>query len=159
MMKFLTKYDETRCVVSTPGQRLTPEYQLRVDDEGVDYLEHVGNTDLQASINSHKDSVDINLIMARIENGEKDLLERAKGFYADVTDCNVNLQDALNIGIKGESLYQKLPLEIKNKFSGYVDMANKPKELFTALQEYLKPPVKREISKKEEVKSEVNTDE
>lgn len=141
-MKFRSKFDEVCIEPSTPGEALQPEYQLVMKEDGVYDLEQVGYTDLHKLIQSHKDSVDINLIMSRIENGETDLLERAKGFYADVTELPINLKDALNVGLQGERLFENLPVDVKEKFSSYVDMVNNPERLFKALEERNKPVVK-----------------
>lgn len=152
-MKFRTKYDKTAVVESRAGDRIQPEYVMVIKEDGTKTLEKSGCTDVQALINSHKDSVDINLIMARVKNGETDLLERAKGFYADVTELPCNLQDAMNLGLQGERFFDSLPPEIRENFSSAVDMINNPERLFKAIEDMSKVPEQKQPNQNEPIEN------
>lgn len=131
-----SKYEKPTRFFGNSGERYKIEYQLRIDKEGREVLEPVGQTDLQAYIDSHEPSVNIQNILEQFRNGQVDALERAKGFYADVTQLPVTLQDIFNMNKKGEEFFEKLPVEVKNQFQdNYVNFLFNPEKMVEVLTE------------------------
>lgn len=115
-MKWKTQYDLHPRVEANAGSPVRTLYGGRYDANGRVVLEEKGTEDLYAYIQSFKDSVDINVILARFSNGDTEALSRAQGFYADVTDFPTNMADALNRINECEEMFKSLPLEVRQKF-------------------------------------------
>lgn len=113
-MNFRRKYDEHQVFYSEVGESIQPEYSLRVDDDGKEELYQSGETDLQEFIQSHYESVSMDNILARYMNGDPSVLQKVKGFFADVSEMPVTLSDVLNIQKRGKELFDKLPIEYRN---------------------------------------------
>lgn len=115
-MTWKTQYDSHPRVEANAGSPVRTVYGGRYDANGRVVLEEKGTEDLYAYIQSFKDSVDINVILARFSNGDTEALSRAQGFYADVTDFPTNMADALNRINECEEMFKSLPLEVRQKF-------------------------------------------
>lgn len=115
-MKFKTQYDAHDRVAACVGSPVRTVYGGRYDANGRVVLEEKGKEDLYAYIQSFKDSVDINVILARFTNGDTEALSRAQGFYADVADFPSNMADALNRINECEEMFKSLPLDVRQKF-------------------------------------------
>jgi hypothetical protein len=115
-MKFRTQYDSHDRVSACAGSPVRTVYGGRYDANGRVVLEKKGEEDFYGYIQSFKDSVDINVILARFTNGDTEALSRAQGFYADVTDFPSNMADALNRINECEEMFKALPLDVRQKF-------------------------------------------
>lgn len=115
-MKFATQYTEHDRVHAEPGSPIKILYGGRYDANGRIVLEEKGQENLYDYIQSFRDSVDLNVILARFANGETDALSKAQGFYADVTDFPKNMAEALNRINECEEMFKSLPLEVRQKF-------------------------------------------
>lgn len=115
-MKFPTQYTKHERVTACVGSPVRTVYGGRYDANGRVVLEIKGQENLYDFIQSFKDSVDINVILARFTNGDPEALSRAQGFYADVTSFPSNMADALNRINECEEMFKSLPLEVRQKF-------------------------------------------
>lgn len=113
---FKTRYCEHDRFHCDSGSRFEPEYATHFDENGELIFEVVGQIDLYDRIQSHADSVDVNLILRRYSNGEIDALDRYKGFYADVSDLPDNYAELLNRINEAERFFNSLPAEEKDRF-------------------------------------------
>lgn len=115
---FLTQYSGERLrPLSNPGNPVKITYGGRYDEKGRVVLEEKGRENLYDFIQSHKDSVDINHILARFTNGETDVLSKVQGFYGDVTSFPSNYAEALNRIQECEEMFRTLPVETRAKFN------------------------------------------
>ena len=108
-----TPHDRIHANVGSPVKVL---YRGKYDANGRVVLEMSGEENLYDYIQSFRDSVDLNVVLARFANGEVDALSKAQGFYADVTDFPANLAEALNRINQAEEMFKALPLETRQKF-------------------------------------------
>lgn len=115
-MKFKTQFDEHDRVFSDPGSPERIEYRGYYNEKGDVELEAIGKTNIYDEIQSHADSVDIKCIMNKYRCGDLEVLNKVKGFYADVTDMPKNFREFLNIAIDAEAHFNELPVDIKEKF-------------------------------------------
>ena len=115
-MKFRTQYDSHERVPACVGSPVRTVYGGRYDANGRVVLDKKGEENLYDFIQSFKDSVDINVILARFSNGDTEALSRAQGFYADVTDFPSNMADALNRINECEEMFKSLPLDVRQEF-------------------------------------------
>lgn len=115
-MKFATQYTKHDRVHAELGSPIKTLYGGRYDANGRIVLEEKGKENLYDYIQSFRDSVDLNVILARFANGETDALSKVQGFYADVTDFPKNMAEALNRINECEEMFKSLPLEVRQKF-------------------------------------------
>lgn len=111
-----TQYREHKRFFSTSGDQEKVTYEPYYDDRGNLELKETGKINLYMDIQSHADSVDIELILARYRAGDKEALNKAQGFYADVSGMPKSMVDILNLGLKGESAFASLPLDVRSRF-------------------------------------------
>lgn len=108
-------------IFSSHGQREKPEFQPVFDKRGIWHLEQTGTSNTYLDIQSHADSVDINVIMARFRAGETDVLQQIQNQYGDVSDMPTNYADIVNAQLKAEVLFKSLSAETREKFNNSVE--------------------------------------
>lgn len=116
-MVFRTQYSDRVPVRANVGSPVKITYGGHYDERGRVVLEEKGRENLYDFIQSHRDSVDINKILARFANGETDALSKVQGFYADVTSFPSNYAEALNRIQECEEMFRSLPVETRAKFN------------------------------------------
>lgn len=79
-----------------------------------------GKENLYAYINSFADSVDINVLLARYRNGEKDALLQRAGAYIDISSMPTNINEFIDLSRSAQNLFDTLPIETKEKFNNNV---------------------------------------
>lgn len=134
------------------GNRMKVERRLRFDDEGRPYLEEYAETDLNAYIQTHESSVNVNNIVARYAMGDETALERADAFYADISDMPVKLQDVLNINQKAQEVFAQMPQEIIDLYNGnYIEFVNDPERMKKLQVNNEEKPVEKPVETVEKV--------
>lgn len=119
----LSKYDKQEDRVhSAPGSGVKDSFKMNIDLKGRRKLVRNGTIDIYAQIQSHKDSVDINLIIAKYMNGDESALSKVQGFYGDYTNIPTSLNDLQNRVMDAERLFYQLPLEVREKFEHNASM-------------------------------------
>lgn len=114
---FSTQYRPRTRFISNGGLRERILYQPKFDENGVMDLVVSGREDLYDFIQSHADSVDIHVILARYQNGEIDALSRVQGAYGDFTNMPTSYAELLNRVNEGQSFFNSLPVDIRAKFN------------------------------------------
>lgn len=117
MFKFPSLYDKRERVYCNAGNPLKKIFKPVVRDDGVVDLVESGEESLYDSIQSWKDSVDINVILARYANGDVDALSKVQGAYGDFTQFPTTYAEMLNRVIQGKHMFESLPLEIREKYN------------------------------------------
>lgn len=103
--------------LSSSGSSVVPEYQLSIDDKGVRSLKVVGQKDLYAEIQSHKESCDVHSILKRFANGDASVLNQKLGYFADATTFPKSYAEMYQRVVDGESFFNGLPIEIRKEFN------------------------------------------
>nr|CDL65858.1 unnamed protein product [uncultured bacterium] len=116
MVKFKTQFHSHARVFQRPGDPIKVVYSPRYDENGVLDLQPTGEENLYDFIQSHAQSTDIHVILDRFASGETDVLSQIQGFYADASDMPKTYAEVLNAVIAGEQTFDRLPVEIKQKF-------------------------------------------
>lgn len=98
------------------GSRYHNLYSSKVCPDGTIKLMPAGKEDIQAIINSYKDSTDIAYILSELSRGNTEVLNRGNAMYGDFTDAPKSLAEALQIMIDGEAAFNKLPLDVRQSF-------------------------------------------
>lgn len=112
------KHERRHC---QSGDRIKIEYQPVYDQRGIWHLEESGKTNKYLEIQSHAESCDINILMARYRNGETDVLSRIQGVYGDVSEVPRNYAEILNQQLKAEQLFKGLSPEVREKYGNSVE--------------------------------------
>ena len=113
---FDTQYTPHNRIAANPGSPVKVLYGGKYDANGRVVLEKKGEENLYDYIQSFRDSVDLNVILARFSNGDVEALNKAQGFYADVTGFPKNMAGAVNRINQAEEMFEALPLETRQKF-------------------------------------------
>uniref|UniRef100_A0AAU8B9K0 Internal scaffolding protein n=1 Tax=Dulem virus 134 TaxID=3145611 RepID=A0AAU8B9K0_9VIRU len=113
---FKTQFDSHSRVLQEPGCGERVLYMSKLADDGTVELTPSGTEDLYASIQSHKDSCDIHVLLLRYQNGDVDALSRVQGAYGDFTQLPGTYAELLNAMIAGEQYFNSLPVETRAKF-------------------------------------------
>lgn len=136
-MKFRTQYTKPEHVKCCAGNRFEPVYSLVLDDDGKEVLKQTDAVDMFQEIQSHHDSVCLENVLARFQMGDETALEKVQGFYADVSNMPVKLNDVLNMARAGKEIFEKLPVEIKQTFGDdYMTFMNRPDLYQEAYEKY-----------------------
>lgn len=116
MTKFMTQFMVQDRTVSNHGDRIHKLYSPVFDKDGIMHLEEAGTEDIYDMIQSHKDSVDIHLILKRYSAGDFAALSRAQGMYGDFTQAPKTFAEALNALIGAENYFISLPVKEREKY-------------------------------------------
>lgn len=114
--KFRDLYDQRERVIEYPGSSVRVLYTSKVAEDGNIELIPSGTENLYDFIQSHKDSVDIHVILNRFANGDTNALSRVQGSYGDFTDMPTTYAELLNTMIAGENYFNSLPVETRAEF-------------------------------------------
>lgn len=114
-MSWPTQYDRDR-FRSCVGRRSKPVYASSYDDAGRLVLKKTGEEDFYDYIQSHAESVDINVIQAKIAAGDASVLTRRQGVFADFTEMPSTYAEMLNMVHQAEAAFDSLPLETRQAF-------------------------------------------
>lgn len=116
MMKFTTQFDQRDRVPANAGTREHILYTTQFDEHGNHTLVESGKENLYDYIQSHKESVDIHVIMERFARGDVQALQRRQAMFGDFTDFPTTYAGMLNAIEAGEQHFMSLPLEVRQKF-------------------------------------------
>lgn len=113
---FRTRYARHQRVIQNPGSRVCDVYTPKFADDGTIALEVTGQENTYAFIQSHRDSVDIHVLLAQYANGDKTALNRRQTMYLDAAELPKNYAEVLQTVMAGEDSFKQLPIEIRAKF-------------------------------------------
>lgn len=99
-----------------PGDPDKVLYSPSFDSFGHMELKEVGKESLYQFIQSHKESTDIRVILARFTAGDTTALAKRQMFYADLTEFPTTYADVVNTMHGAEDYFTHLPVEVRAKF-------------------------------------------
>ncbi len=115
-MKIKTQFMEHARVHANPGNPEKILYTPKFAKDGTMELIEAGKENLYEYIQSHKDSVDINVILKRYAKGDVTALQRRQAMFGDFSDAPSTYAEALNSMILAEQYFNSLPLETRAQF-------------------------------------------
>lgn len=104
-------------VYANPGERYKTLYSVQFDENGCIELVETGKKDVYADIQMWTESCKIQNILERYQQGEIDVLKRAKGFYADVSEFPKTYSEVFNRIQETQHFFDGLPVEIKQRYN------------------------------------------
>lgn len=102
-----------------PGSKLHKTYKSKIVDGSLELVED-GVINIYEMIQSHKDSCDVNLIIARFANGDSAALNKYKGFFGDVTEFPKTYAEMFERMSNAEVIFDRLPADIRAKYDNDV---------------------------------------
>lgn len=109
--------DRPNDFISDSGSREKDLYHGRLNkDTGEVELVYDGKQDWYGYIQSFKESVDINKIVERFQNGEIDILNQVQVMYGDVSKMPKSLGEAYRQIEEARYQFDRLPVNIKESF-------------------------------------------
>ena len=106
---FKTQYDSRERTVSNAWNRIAPVYELAKGQ-----LKKVGEKDVYAEIQSHAESCDIKIMIARLQSGDTSMIRNVS--YMDITDMPKNLAEAYQMVNQATADFNNLPLEVRREY-------------------------------------------
>lgn len=116
MPSFRTQYDPSVKTPADPGSRIKTQYSPFFTKDGVMELRPTGKINLYDEIQSHADSVDIHILLARYAAGDVGVFARVQGAYGDFTQMPQTFAEALNVLSAAEQYFMGLPPETRALF-------------------------------------------
>lgn len=117
MRRFPTQFDEHPRYQCCSGSRIKKLYAPRFDENGVMDLVEKGEEDLYGYIQSHRDSVDIHILLKRYAQGDVDALSRVQAAYGDFTGFPTTYAGMLNAINDGKQYFEGLPVDVRAQFN------------------------------------------
>lgn len=114
--KWPTQFDRRGRRISNHGSRKVVKYSSHVDEYGNVELEAVGQDDLYDMIQSHADSVNINVLLKRFQMGDATALGVPHGSFGDFTEMPTTYAEMLNKINRAQEIFDSLPVEQRSKF-------------------------------------------
>lgn len=102
--------------VTNPGDKYHILYSPVVNSDGTINLIESGKDDIQEMIDSYREQTDMSYILQAMANGDTSVLSHKQPMYGDFTDMPKTYAQALQMVIDAETQFNKLPLDIRNKF-------------------------------------------
>lgn len=119
-MTFRSRVNYPEAIPTPSGKSFSRVFVKAYDDNGEPYLRDTGQIrhdyDL---IQAYLDDTRIANIVARYESGDKSVLAKTQKLYADLTATAHSLQESENALIKVQNFYDRMPVEVKNKFNTF----------------------------------------
>lgn len=110
-----TQFERVR-VRSNVGDPVHIIFSPEFDRQGRMTLVETGRENIYDFIQSHRDSVDIHVLLTKFQNGDASALSRTQGTYGDFTAFPKTYAEMLNVVIAGEQYFNSLPVEERAKY-------------------------------------------
>lgn len=135
-MKFKTPYDVSEGIETATGDFQRPTYKAVFSKDGDYDLVEDGIELTYEKIQSYKDSVDVNFIVARYAAGDAYALDQVTGIYDDFVQVPSSYMDVLNSIVEARNAYEMSSKDIS--FDEFV------KKALMAVSESSEP-IKKEV--------------
>lgn len=107
---FKTQYDDRERTKTNPGNRIAPVYEFSKGQ-----LKKVGEKDIYAEIQSHAESCDIKIMIARLQMGDTTMIRNVQ--YMDITDMPKNLAEAYQMVNQATADFNNLPIDVRREYN------------------------------------------
>ena len=151
--KFKSMFDRPETIPCETGTEFDKTYTMIIDEYGHKELKCTGETNRYAKIQSHLDEVLVENILAKATL-DPSILNKKEGLYFDSTSMPKTLAEAQNAILALNQEFEKLPVEIKQKFDNSAEkyVAQYGSKEWGDKMGILTTEAKEAAEKKEEVK-------
>ena len=123
VMKFRNQFtNDSNVFTSNPGSKIVAEYGLTTSDDGVTTVGVVGEKNLDAIIQSNKDTGNVALLVAKYTAGDEEALNRVRGVYGDFRNMPTTYAEMVSRLNECRALFEALPVDIKEQFDNNPDV-------------------------------------
>lgn len=123
VMKFRNQFtNDSDVFVSNPGSKIVAEYGLVTAEDGSSSVGVVGEKNLDAIIQSNKDTGNVALLVAKYNAGDTEALNRVKGVFGDFRNMPTTYAEMVSRLNECRSVFEALPVDIKEQFDNNPDV-------------------------------------
>lgn len=123
MLKFRNQFtNDSNVFVSNPGSKIVADYGLVTAEDGSTTVGIVGEKNLDAIIQSNKDTGNVALLVAKYNAGDEEALNRVRGVYGDFRNMPTNYAEMVSRLNECRALFEALPVDIKEQFDNNPDV-------------------------------------
>lgn len=105
------------CPSTEPGSPYEWTWKEHYDEKGVLSIVHDKQKNVQEEIQSHAESVDLHVLIARYENGDLGALNQKEPTFADIIEVPNSYADVMNMRATTKRYFYDLPVEIRAQFN------------------------------------------
>ncbi len=123
VMKFRNQFTaDSHVFISNPGAKIVAEYGLVTAEDGSTFVGVVGEKNLDAIIQSNKDTGNVALLVAKYNAGDEEALNRVRGVYGDFRNMPTTYAEMVSRLNECRALFEALPVDIKEEFDNNPDV-------------------------------------
>lgn len=113
-------HDERKRSTVESGSFEKKNYLMQIDKNGHKYLVENGYTNTYDKIQAEAEGRDINSMIAKALRGDQSVLDYNK-IYGDRTQIPTDMLSFMNLKLKAEDTWNKLPLEIRKEYNNSIE--------------------------------------
>ncbi len=123
VMKFRNQFTaDSNLFVSNPGTKIVADYGLVTAEDGSSFVGVVGEKNLDAIIQSNKDTGNVALLVAKYNAGDEEALNRVRGVYGDFRNMPTTYAEMVSRLNECRIVFEALPVDIKEQFDNNPDV-------------------------------------
>lgn len=123
VMKFRNQFtNDSNVFVSNPGSKIVADYGLITAEDGSTAVGVIGEKNLDAIIQSNKDTGNVALLVAKYNAGDEEALNRVRGVYGDFRNMPTTYAEMVTRLNECRALFEALPVDIKEQFDNNPDV-------------------------------------
>lgn len=123
MLKFRNQFtNDSNLFVSNSGSKIVADYGLVTAEDGSTVVGVVGEKNLDAIIQSNKDTGNVALLVAKYNAGDEEALNRVRGVYGDFRNMPTTYAEMVSRLNECRSVFEALPVDIKEQFDNNPDV-------------------------------------
>ena len=123
VLKFRNQFtNDSNVFFSNPGSKIVADYGLITAEDGSTSVGIVGEKNLDAIIQSNKDTGNVALLVAKYNAGDDEALNRVKGVYGDFRNMPTTYAEMVSRLNECRALFEALPVDIKEQFDNNPDV-------------------------------------
>lgn len=123
VMKFRNQFTaDSHVFISNPGSKIVADYGLVTAEDGSTTVGVVGEKNLDAIIQSNKDTGNVALLVAKYNAGDEEALNRVRGVYGDFRNMPSTYAEMVARLNECRSVFEALPVDIKEQFDNNPDV-------------------------------------
>lgn len=123
LMKFRNQFtNDSNVFVSNPGSKIVADYGLVTAEDGSTSVGVIGEKNLDAIIQSNKDTGNVALLVAKYNAGDTDALNKVRGVFGDFRNMPTTYAEMVSRLNECRAVFEALPVDIKEQFDNNPDV-------------------------------------
>lgn len=110
------KVSDPNSFVTCPGSPIHTIYSAKVREDGKIILKESGKENIQQSIDSFRESTDMQYIIHRLALGDTSVLNQNTPHFGDFTQMPKTYAESLQLVIDSKKKFYELPVDVRAKF-------------------------------------------